>query len=136
MSDSSDESQLSYFTGSKNVTELSPRDFDGAATWKLKNKKCVAVLFYAPWCPWCKKVKDAWEELGKHAMFMDVCAMDCEKYKAHILKIKEDMPGLIKAYPTIAYYHNGSPEEIHNGERDYKSLLVGGMKACKVAHNK
>lgn len=121
----------SYFDKSINVKELTPKDFEGAATWKIKDKGCVALLFYAPWCPHCKAVKDSWEEFGKIAAFMDVCAFNCEKYSSHLSKIKEDMPGLVQGFPTIIYYVDGSPSESFSGERTYTNFLKKGMSICK-----
>ncbi len=126
----------SYFTNSKWVDELTPRDFDDVVIWKLKSKKCSAILFYAPWCPWCKKVKDVWEQLGKTATFMDTLAFDCEKYKEHLMKIKEDLPELVRSFPTIIFYKNQQPiETFLEQERTYDNLLKASMSACDASAN-
>lgn len=121
----------SYFENSKYVTELTPNDFKDIATWKLKNNGCTAVLFYAPWCPHCKAVKQEWENFGKMATFMDVCALNCEKYKSHLLKIKEDLPKLVVSFPTMIFYKNGSPDEQYIDERIAKKMLKKGMEMCQ-----
>lgn len=123
----------SYFTNSNDVQELSSDDFDQISTWKLKSHTCTAVLFYAPWCPWCKKVKDEWSRFGRAAKFMDVAAFDCEKYLSHLSKIKEDMPSLVKGFPTIIFYVNGVPVESFAGDRTYTNLLKAGMIVCQQA---
>lgn len=124
----------SYFSGSANVQELSPKDFDSVATWKLKMPGCVAVFFYAPWCPHCKAVREEWENFGKSATFMDATAFNCEKYSSHLMKIKEDMPSLVAGFPTIIYYIDGKPTETFAGERTYTNLLKKGMKVCQQSH--
>jgi thiol-disulfide isomerase/thioredoxin len=124
----------SYFGDSSNVKELTPKDFDSVATWRLKMTGCVAVFFYAPWCPHCKAVKQDWEKFAQTATFMDVTAFNCEKYSSHLQKIKEDMPNLVVGFPTIIYYIDGQPSETHAGERTYTSLLKRGMTVCQRSH--
>lgn len=120
-----------YFEDSEYVKELSPSDFNSVATWKLKNTACTAILFYAPWCPHCKAVKDEWINFGKIATFMDVAALNCEKYAGYVLKIKEDMPYLIGGFPTIVFYVNGEPFDNYQGERTMKKFVKKGMEVCQ-----
>jgi thiol-disulfide isomerase/thioredoxin len=122
---------MSYFTQSKYVKELSPSDFNPAKPWQLKQKDCVAILFYADWCPHCKSMKGTWEELGKTAGFFNITAFNCAdpKNKSHLEKITEAMPDLIKGYPTILLSSNGQIRE-YSGERSYDKLLKGCMSYC------
>lgn len=122
---------MSFFTNSKYIRELSSDDFEQIATWKLKDKSCSVVLFYAPWCPHCVAVKEVWEKLGKRIGFMEVLSFDCEKNKEHLSKIKEDMPNLINGYPTIVFYSQGKPVEHFNGERTESNLLKSCMNICQ-----
>lgn len=124
----------SYFDKSKFVTELKPGDFDPKKSFKLVNHKCSVVLFYAPWCPYCKAMKSKWVELGEMAAFFDVCSLNCEKYKAHYDKIKFDLPELVGGFPTMIVYKNGVPsEKVGEGEneREVKHLLETCMRSCK-----
>lgn len=121
----------SYFSGSSFVDELQPKDFDDVATWKLKSKKCTLVLFYAPWCPHCKAVKDVWIQLGKTAGFCDIASFNCEKYSGHLDKIRNDMPNLVKSFPTIIMYKNRNPTEVHSGKRTLESFLDLCMRCSK-----
>ena len=121
----------SYFDKIDSVTELTPKDFNDLATWKLKDTACSAVLFYAPWCPYCKSVKDDWIAFSKIAAFVNVCALNCEKHADHILKIKEEMPGLVQGYPTIIFYINGIPTEAFKGERKSENILKSAMTFCQ-----
>lgn len=121
-----------FFTGddAKFVTELKPSDFEGEATWKLKNHKCSIVLFYCAWCPHCQAVRGTWRDLAEKAAFFDVCAFNCEKHKGHVSKIKEDMPELIRGYPTILIYENGEVKESYTGDRTTGALISACMRSC------
>jgi thiol-disulfide isomerase/thioredoxin len=121
----------SYFLESKYVKELTPKEFEGVATWKIKDKKCAAILFYADWCPHCKAIQGEWEKLGEMAGFFEVYAFNCAKYTKHLQKIKEDMPGLIKSFPTIIFYSKGEPVEAYMGERKHSNLLKACMNVCQ-----
>ena len=121
-----------YF-GPKNryVKELAKKDFDSVAPWKLKSDSASGlVLFYAPRCPYCKDVAPIFEKAAKNVGFCDFFAFNCEKYKNHVMKIKEDMPGLIQGYPSIIIYKNGLPEEYYSGERTPEAFLSVCMKNC------
>ena len=125
----------SYFDSSSHVVELSPSDFDNTLSWKLGSSKCncCVILFYLPWCPYCKAVKNDWEKLGKVAKFFDVYAFNAEKNKKHMLQIKEELPDLIRGYPTIIVYKKGEPvEKIGEDEvsRSFSRLLSDIMRVC------
>ncbi|CAN0527332.1 unnamed protein product [Rangifer tarandus platyrhynchus] len=72
----------------------------------LKRKKHALVMFYAPWCPHCKKViphftatADAFKDDRKIACV----AIDCVKEKNKDLCQQE----AVKGYPTFHYYNYG-----------------------------
>jgi len=124
-----------YFAASKAVIELSPSDFDPNSPSKLQRHKCSIVLFYAPWCPHCKAMKDKWEQLGKMAMFFDVCAFNCEKNRAFLSQIQEEVPELVRGFPTMILYKNGEPIEKvgqNENEREVKHLLQACMRGCNI----
>lgn len=104
-----------YFAHSRFVKELKPSDFDDIEVANLKegsmSDKCVAILFYAPWCPYCKMLKNVWDELGKKASFFKVCAFNCEKHREHCEKIKTQYKPMINGYPTMFIYKDGRPLE-------------------------
>ena len=120
-----------YFDDTPHVKELKASDFDQVSTWKLKDGKCGIVLFYAPWCPHCKALKDVWVELGRMASYFNVYAMNCEKQKRHVQKIKADREYIINGYPSIIIYQHGNPVEIYKGKRDLKNLIRATMHACR-----
>lgn len=120
-----------YFDDTEFVKELKGSDFDQVSTWKLKDGKCSIVLFYAPWCPHCKLLKETWAELGRMASYFNVYAMNCEKQNGHVQKIKADRENIINGYPSIVIYQNGNPIELYQGGRDVGSLIRRTMSACK-----
>lgn len=101
----------SYFSQSKFVKELTPDDFDKFSPWKLSNEGNALILFYAPWCPHCKMMKDDWEKAAERIGFYDLYAFNCEENKFHLQKINEEIPHLINGYPTVISYYKGIPEE-------------------------
>jgi len=120
-----------YFGPSnKFVMELTPSDFDATTINNLKKPECGLVLFYAPWCGYCKAVKDEWVEAAKKTGFCDFMAMNCEKNKVWCLKVKEEYPDFIKSYPTIWVYKKGKPVEKYEGERSPSSLISLCMRSC------
>lgn len=116
------------FDNSK-VKELTAKDFDGHTPYHLKSKKCAAVLFYCAWCPHCRDFQATWKKFATTVGFLDVFAVNCEKNKGHILKIKNDMPNLIQGYPTIVFYKNGEPTE-HATNRELSALVEKAMGFC------
>jgi len=123
-----------YFANSRFVKELNPSDFDSIKTWKLLKDKCCIILFYAPWCPYCKALKDTWENLGEKATFFNVYAFNCEKNSSHIQQIKEELPELVTGYPTIIVYKKGIPVKkigFTQEDRSLSNLLSVCMNACK-----
>ncbi len=124
----------SFFTGSKMVKELKPSDFSKNHPSQLKTKECTPILFYAPWCPWCVKVKDDWMQFGKKATFLNVSAFDCEKHGDHYQKIKTDLPHLVKGFPSMVVFKDGeATEAIGTGEnsRSVQNFIKDGMRICQ-----
>ncbi len=123
----------SFFKKCRFVKELTINDFDEVETWKLKKKTCCVILFYAPWCPYCQSVKETWCDLGEKAIFYKVRAVNCEKEQSLKNKIEEDMPELIKGYPTMIIYNNGEPSEQigkTENDRDLASLISACTRVC------
>lgn len=118
------------FTG-RFVKELKSNDFDSLVSWKLKSPSCSMVLFYCPWCPHCQAVKETWKKLGRVAVFANIQAFNCEKNKRHLLKIQEELPELIRGFPTIVIYRDRVPVEEYRGDRTFSSLLKTCMRICQ-----
>lgn len=121
-----------FFATKSGVINLTPDDFDEHHLWQLKSKKCTAILFYATWCPYCVAVKDAWQQLGKTAKFMDITAFQSDAYPEHVQGIREEKPDLVKSYPTMIIYKKGQPvTKFGETKRSYGDLLNACMKACQ-----
>lgn len=112
-----------YFGNNSVIKELSQKDFDDIKTYKLKSKKCTLILFYAPWCGYCKEVRPIWEQLGMTINFLDICAVNCEKNKSLINKMNIDKKNHVVSFPTIYLYKNGEPKRKFNEQRTLKNLL-------------
>lgn len=118
-----------YFSSS---IELKPKDFSSTKASHLKSKECTIVLYYSPWCGYCKAVKEDWKKLARTALFTNVKAMNCEKNSSHLQKIREELPELVKHFPTIVFYKDGVPMHHQPEEgRDYANLLKACMEFCK-----
>ncbi|XP_055983333.1 protein disulfide-isomerase A5 isoform X2 [Sorex fumeus] len=82
----------------------------------LKKKKHTLVMFYAPWCPHCKKVIPiftATAEGFRDDRKIACAAVDCVQGKNQELCQQE----AIKGYPTFHHYHYGKLAEKYDGER-------------------
>jgi thiol-disulfide isomerase/thioredoxin len=121
-----------YFDNSRYVKELKPQDFDSEKPWQLKKTddcSCM-MLYYASWCPHCKDLAPTYEAAAKLSGLCDFYAFNCAKHTQHVNKIKEDMPALIRSYPTIIIYRKGIPAEQFQEERTKEKLLEACMKNC------
>jgi len=68
------------------------------------------VKFYAPWCGHCKKLAPTWDELAtKSKSKFHVGKIDCTIHKDTCTKFA------IRGYPTIKYFHNGTPTDYAGG---------------------
>uniref|UniRef100_H0XML1 Protein disulfide-isomerase A5 n=1 Tax=Otolemur garnettii TaxID=30611 RepID=H0XML1_OTOGA len=82
----------------------------------LKKKKHTLVMFYAPWCPHCKKVIPhftATADTFKDDRKIACAAVDCVKDQNQELCQQE----AVKAYPTFHYYHYGKFVEKYDSDR-------------------
>lgn len=109
--------------------ELSPKDFNEDDILFLKHDQCCVVLFYVPWCPYCKAIRGLWDELATKMTFFKVKSINCEKYKEFSNMYREEMEGF-RGFPTIVFYKSGSPQEIYREPRDLKHLLDACYRIC------
>lgn len=112
------------------VKELTPFDFEVTSPCSLKDKKCSFVFFYAPWCPYCKQVKEEWKKLGDTVEFKQIMSFNCEKYKEHLSKMRAQYPGIVPSFPTFIVYSEGEPKEVYKGERKLESFMKKLLEQC------
>lgn len=79
------------------------------------------VMFFAPWCSYCVKLKPTWEELAEMlnepGSRVKIAKVDCTT-ESGICKQQQ-----ITSYPTLLYYRKGNKDAVkYAGTRDLSSL--------------
>jgi len=87
------------------------------------------VMFYAPWCGHCKKLKPKWSEIGAEYNRINLRSnvaigkVDCTQTKDACAEYN------IKGYPTLLFIRKGAILAEYKGDRDYE-----GMRDFVEAH--
>ena len=84
----------------------------------INGEKNVFVMFYAPWCGFCKQLFPIWEELG-------------EKYDGHekVIIAKMDASAnevtdfVVSEYPTVKIFKGGVENNVDSRQRTLESLM-------------
>lgn len=99
------------------VVELTP---DNIETY-VGGSKPAMVMFYAPWCGHCKKLKPDWEKLGEAADCnkVTIARIDCDNQEHAMICQGYEVQG----YPTLKGFPEGDDEgEDYESGRDLASL--------------
>ncbi|XP_078580818.1 uncharacterized protein LOC144864522 isoform X2 [Branchiostoma floridae x Branchiostoma japonicum] len=108
------------------ISHLTDETFNGF----IQEHSSVLVMFYAPWCGHCKRMKPAYQEAAETLKTADpmakLAAVDCTKYGA-LAKTYQ-----VRGYPTIKYFRGGQDIQKYQGARDANSL-VDFMKSPPTA---
>lgn len=114
-------------------TELDSSDFEESNPKNLKQKKCGFVLFYAPWCGYCKDFKPIYNEFAfknglclTGAVNVNVPEDDTREGLNKDLVKKQGLTG----YPTIRFYHRGEYTGDYNSDRTVEALMSKAMEIC------
>jgi protein disulfide-isomerase-like protein len=76
-----------------------------------KNEPCF-VMFYAPWCGYCKKTMPEWDKLESSYKKCPILKVNCDENK-ELAKIHN-----VQSYPTIKYLPKGLNSS--DGAKDYE----------------
>lgn len=116
------------------VTELTDADFDTS----LEDMDTALVMFYAPWCGHCKKLKPEFDKAGKDLLKNDppvnLVKVDCTEGGKDTCGRFE-----VRGYPTLKIFRSGEVSSDYNGPREasgivkYMQAQVGpASKECKT----
>jgi len=100
----------------KDVVHLTDDTFDKV----LAKKKPTLVMFYAPWCGHCKRMKPEYATLATELKGKTIiAALDANSPVGR----RSGSAYQIQGFPTIKYFENGEFKYDYSGERTKKGLL-------------
>ncbi|PVD35860.1 hypothetical protein C0Q70_02829 [Pomacea canaliculata] len=103
--------------GQKNINFLTAETFDSF----IAEQPSVLVMFYAPWCGHCKKMKPAYMSAATRLMTevpdAKLAAVDATKYRELANTYS------IKGFPTLKYFEGGKEISDYGGGRSEEDLV-------------
>lgn len=113
------------------VKLLTGADFDNKEPWKILDKRCTFVLFFADWCGHCNDLKPEYIKFADIAQFVRVHAVDSDAEATLLDKLKnKKSPVQIDGFPMVWIYNDGAPYKEYDGPRTWQGLLNEAMKVC------
>lgn len=104
------------------VLELTSSSYSTRLPGQLVNIQMPAiVLYYAPWCPFCTRIRDDWNKLAMKAgeLGIKVCAVNCDK------NVQVCQTNSSKGFPTIKLYTESSKAGIeYVGDRKVENFVA------------
>ncbi|XP_055641781.1 protein disulfide-isomerase A5 isoform X2 [Toxorhynchites rutilus septentrionalis] len=104
------------FPGADKIIILTDASVDDV----LKNEDRVLVMFYAPWCGHCKRMKPDFAEvanlLEKNAVSGKVAAVDCTQHTKTAERFE------IQGFPTMKYFVRGKFIKNYEGKRTAQAM--------------
>jgi len=105
------------FPGVDKVLILGDKTFDE----QIKNLDSALVMFYAPWCGHCKKMKPDFAKaalmLATEQINAKVVAVDCTVHR----KLSEKYE--IQGFPTLKYFEKGQSVAEYEGQRTAEAMV-------------
>ncbi|XP_037074243.1 LOW QUALITY PROTEIN: protein disulfide-isomerase A3-like [Pollicipes pollicipes] len=106
------------YTLADSVLELVDGDFDSV----IAEHGTILVMFYAPWCGHCKKLKPEFEQAAAILLTNEppvaLAKVDCtEGGKETCNKFG------VRGYPTVKIFKNGEFSQEYNGPREYNGIV-------------
>eukprot|EP00088_Acartia_fossae_P071285 TRINITY_DN9755_c0_g1_i3.p1 TRINITY_DN9755_c0_g1~~TRINITY_DN9755_c0_g1_i3.p1 ORF type:complete len:486 (-),score=166.12 TRINITY_DN9755_c0_g1_i3:853-2310(-) len=104
---------LASFVAADDVVELTDASFDG----ELEKMDTALVMFYAPWCGHCKRLKPEFEKAAGSLLANDppvnLVKVDCTEGGKDTCGRFE-----VRGYPTLKIFRNGEMSADYNGPRE------------------
>ena len=105
-------------SGDDGVVELTPENFEREVT---RREGAVFVEFYAPWCPYCKRLEPIWEELPEKleeaGSKTRVARMNVDAYADYASAYA------VTGFPTLMLFENGRPVGAKTGLVDMTTAM-------------
>ena len=102
----------------ESVLELTPENFEREVT---NSTRPVFIEFYAPWCPYCKRLEPIWEELPSK--------LEQAGSKTRVVRMNVDTytdyasAYAITGFPTLMLFENGRPVGAKQGLVDMTTAM-------------
>jgi len=104
---------LVAFATADNVLDLTDASFEG----ELEKIDTALVMFYAPWCGHCKRMKPEFEKSSGDLLANDppvtLAKVDCTEGGKDVCSRFE-----VRGYPTLKIFRNGELSSDYNGPRE------------------